>query len=70
MGSDGSAAGALLAYQGGSLVRIVGTGDVLAGITGNSWAPPVGPNSVNNGRVVFSFGNPGTIGNFLATPTM
>jgi hypothetical protein len=68
-GSDGGQAGALLACQGGSLVRIVGTGDVLADLTGNSWAPPVGPNSINNGRVVFSFGNPGTIGIFLATPS-
>jgi hypothetical protein len=61
-GSDGSQAGALLAYQGGSLVRIAGTGDALADITGNSFAPPVGPNSINNGRVVFSFGNPNTVG--------
>lgn len=64
----GGSAGALLAYQNGGLVRIAGTGDVLAGATGNFWAPPIGPNSIDAGRVVFSFGNPERIGFFLASP--
>jgi hypothetical protein len=67
--SDGSSAGALFAYQGGNLVRIAGTGDVLATTPGIYWAPPIAGNSINNGRIVFSFGNPGEIGVFLATPT-
>jgi uncharacterized protein (TIGR03437 family) len=66
--ADGSAAGGLLAYQNGGLVHIAGTGDILAGAKGNSWAPSIGPNSLNSGRVVFSFGNPEQIGFFLATP--
>jgi uncharacterized protein (TIGR03437 family) len=65
--ADGSAAGALLAYRNGGLVRIAGTGDLLAGAKGNNWAPAIGPNSINGGRVVFSFGNPGQIGFFLAS---
>jgi uncharacterized protein (TIGR03437 family) len=64
--ADGSSAGALIAYLNGKLVRIAGTGDVLAGAKGNFWAPPIGPNSINAGRVAFSFGNPGQIGFFLA----
>jgi uncharacterized protein (TIGR03437 family) len=66
--ADGSSAGALIAYLNGKLVRIAGTGDVLAGAKGIYWPPPVGPNSINGGRVVFSFGNPGQIGFFLAAP--
>jgi uncharacterized protein (TIGR03437 family) len=70
VGADGSSsAGALLAYENGSLVRIVGSGDTLNGITGIYWAPPVAANSISNGRVVFSFGNPEQIGIFVATPS-
>jgi uncharacterized protein (TIGR03437 family) len=68
LAADGSAAGALLAYQNGTLTRIAGAGDVLAGAKGIFWAPPIGPNSINGGRVVFSFGNPEQIGFFLAAP--
>lgn len=67
-GANGNAAGALIAYQNGQLIRIAGTGDVLAGATGIYWPPPVSQNSLNAGRVVFSFGNPGQIGFFLASP--
>jgi hypothetical protein len=68
-GADGGSAGALFAYQNGNLTRIAGTGDVLATTPGISWAPPIAGNSINNGRIVFSFGNPEEIGVFLATPS-
>jgi len=58
--------GGLFAYQNNEIVRIAGTGDILAGLPGNSWLPSVGPNSISGGQVVFLFGNPGQIGVFLA----
>jgi hypothetical protein len=63
----------LFSYNGSSITRIAvgssaGTADILGGFQGTDWAPPIGPNSISDGRVVFSFGNPGGTGIFMASP--
>jgi len=60
-----TAVGGVFAYRNNNIVRIAGTGDILAGLPGNSWLPSVGPNSISDGQVVFLFGNPSQIGAFL-----
>ncbi len=64
----------LFAYNGGNITKVAlgsgaGTNDILGGLQAFSWAPPVGPNSIDGGRVVFSTGNPAKgWGVFLASP--
>ncbi len=66
--TSGNANSGLFAAQGGEITRIAGTGDIIGGQVGNGWLPPIGPNSISDGRVVFSFGE-SRIGIFLASPT-
>jgi hypothetical protein len=70
LSSPAAEAGGVFAYDGGNIVRIAGTGDILSGAPGNSWIPPIAPNSIaSNGEMVFSFGNPEQIGVYLANPS-
>jgi hypothetical protein len=65
--AQGASAGGAFAYNGGNLVRIAGTGDILSGAPGNSWMPPVAPSSIAANKVATSFGNPEQIGVYLAS---
>ena len=65
--TSGNANSGLFAAQSTRITRIAGTGDIIGGQVGNGWLPPIGPNSISGGRVVFSFGESQT-GIFLASP--
>jgi hypothetical protein len=67
--APGAAAGGTFAYNGGEIVRIAGTGDILNGAPGTYWMPPVAPNSMANNKVITSFGNPEQTGVYLASPS-
>ncbi|MGA2133322.1 MAG: hypothetical protein ABSH50_13590 [Bryobacteraceae bacterium] len=71
-GSSPYSAG-LYTYSNGEIARVAvgsttGAADILGGFQGYAWPPPIGPNSIGSGRMVFSFGNPEGIGIFLASP--